>query len=229
MTILVPTGSGMGCTVVPRRSSSVRRGIGHPSPRPTSDCLPPDNRGVELAELSRGEVAALTWSWDARSPLIGPPFPSPVLADPTFLPPDSTPDGRWHLWAHSLLGSPPPHVRGRDRVEAPRDRGAQRPAGPDRGPRPRGDPTLPAAVRADPRVHPVRRPLAVVDRIAVLRRPAAVVRSGGAAAADAALAPGCEAGRGRLQPVPGATARLPLAALLQRGPGACPGLRLQRA
>lgn len=59
---------------------------------------------MELAELSRREVAALTWSWDARSPLIGPPFPSPVLADPTFLPPDSTPDGRWHLWAHSLLG-----------------------------------------------------------------------------------------------------------------------------
>ena len=64
----------------------------------------PDNRGMELAELSRDEIAALTWSWDPGSPLIGPPFPSPVLADPTFLPPDATPDGRWHLWAHSLLG-----------------------------------------------------------------------------------------------------------------------------
>jgi hypothetical protein len=50
------------------------------------------------------EVAALRWAWDPRSPLLGPPFPSPVLADPTFLPPDATPDGRWHLWAHSLLG-----------------------------------------------------------------------------------------------------------------------------
>ncbi|HSO04929.1 MAG TPA: hypothetical protein VLQ92_10640, partial [Candidatus Limnocylindrales bacterium] len=59
---------------------------------------------MHLAELSRDEVAALTWSWDPRSPLIGPPFPSPVLADPTFLAPDSTPDGHWHLWAHSLLG-----------------------------------------------------------------------------------------------------------------------------
>lgn len=50
------------------------------------------------------EVAALRWTWDPRSPVLGPPFPSPVLADPTFLPPDRTPDGRWHLWAHSLLG-----------------------------------------------------------------------------------------------------------------------------
>ena len=54
--------------------------------------------------MSRVEVAALRWSWDPRSPMISPPVPSPVLADPTFLPPGSTPDGQWHLWAHSLLG-----------------------------------------------------------------------------------------------------------------------------
>ncbi len=59
---------------------------------------------VPLADLRPEEVAALRWEWDARSPLIGPPRGTPVLADPTFLPPDATPDGRWHLWAHSLLG-----------------------------------------------------------------------------------------------------------------------------
>nr|MCU0283976.1 hypothetical protein [Candidatus Nanopelagicales bacterium] len=59
---------------------------------------------MRLRDMTCDEVAALRWGWDPRSPLLGPPFPSPVLADPTFLPPDATPDGRWHLWAHSLLG-----------------------------------------------------------------------------------------------------------------------------
>ncbi len=47
---------------------------------------------------------ALTWRDDERNPLIYPPFPSPVIADPTFLPPDKTPDAKWHLFAHSLMG-----------------------------------------------------------------------------------------------------------------------------
>lgn len=59
---------------------------------------------MRLSELTMAEVARLTWSWDPRSPVLGPPFPSPILADPTYLPPEATPDGRWHLWAHSLLG-----------------------------------------------------------------------------------------------------------------------------
>lgn len=60
-------------------------------------------RVADLARLTRAEVAALRW--DVRpEPVIGPPFPSPVVADPTFLPPESTPDHRWHLWAHSLVG-----------------------------------------------------------------------------------------------------------------------------
>jgi hypothetical protein len=49
-------------------------------------------------------VAHAVWRLDARNPLLRPPFPSPILADPTFLPPAETPDGRWHLFAHSLLG-----------------------------------------------------------------------------------------------------------------------------
>ena len=54
--------------------------------------------------MTRAEVAQATWSLEARNPLLRPPFPSPILADPTFLPPDETPDGRWHLFAHSLFG-----------------------------------------------------------------------------------------------------------------------------
>lgn len=36
--------------------------------------------------------------------VLSPPFPSPIIADPTFLPPQQTPDGSWRLWAHSMLG-----------------------------------------------------------------------------------------------------------------------------
>lgn len=56
-----------------------------------------------LASLTRAEVAALRWQV-RPDPVLGPPFPSPVIADPTFLPPDQTPAGDWRLWAHSLLG-----------------------------------------------------------------------------------------------------------------------------
>jgi hypothetical protein len=54
--------------------------------------------------MTAAEVARATWRLDARNPLLRPPFPSPILADPTFLPPAETPDGRWHLFAHSLFG-----------------------------------------------------------------------------------------------------------------------------
>lgn len=47
----------------------------------------------------------LTWS-DAvgGQPLIAPPFFSPIIADPAVVPPTQSPDGRWHLFAHSALG-----------------------------------------------------------------------------------------------------------------------------
>ncbi len=50
------------------------------------------------------EIARLHWRLASPDPLIAPPFPSPILADPTFLFPQDGPDGRWHLFAHSLLG-----------------------------------------------------------------------------------------------------------------------------
>lgn len=37
-------------------------------------------------------------------PVIEPPFLSPIIADPTFLPPDESPDKKWHLFAHSIFG-----------------------------------------------------------------------------------------------------------------------------
>lgn len=40
----------------------------------------------------------------AGNPLIRPPFPEPIIADPCVLPPPSSPDLRWHLFAHSLFG-----------------------------------------------------------------------------------------------------------------------------
>ena len=53
--------------------------------------------------MTQAQVAALNWNvWPA--PLIGPPPPSPIIADPTFLPPEETQDGSWRLWAHSMFG-----------------------------------------------------------------------------------------------------------------------------
>jgi hypothetical protein len=46
----------------------------------------------------------LTFVEHPHNPLIRPPFPSPILADPTFVPPGESPDGHWHLFAHSLFG-----------------------------------------------------------------------------------------------------------------------------
>jgi hypothetical protein len=46
----------------------------------------------------------LRWQLHTGNPLIRPPFPSPVIADPTFSFPEDSPDGRWHLYAHSVRG-----------------------------------------------------------------------------------------------------------------------------
>jgi hypothetical protein len=54
--------------------------------------------------MRRADFATVSLTEHPANPLIRAPFPSPVIADPTFLPPDEGPDGRWHLFAHSLLG-----------------------------------------------------------------------------------------------------------------------------
>ena len=52
-----------------------------------------------VAELTR-----LAWRSVHDAPVVQPPFGSPIVADPTFLLPHDTPDGRWHLFAHSIWG-----------------------------------------------------------------------------------------------------------------------------
>jgi len=50
------------------------------------------------------DFVRLSWSATREDPVIRPPFASPIIADPTFLLPQDTPDGRWHLLAHSIWG-----------------------------------------------------------------------------------------------------------------------------
>ncbi|MEW6270370.1 MAG: glycosyl hydrolase family 43 [Thermodesulfobacteriota bacterium] len=54
--------------------------------------------------MRRTDFAMLPFAEHPANPIIRAPFPSPIIADPTFLPPDEGPDGRWHLFAHSLFG-----------------------------------------------------------------------------------------------------------------------------
>jgi hypothetical protein len=50
------------------------------------------------------DVLSLRWEEHRANPLVHPPRLSWLIADPTFLPPECTPDRRWHLFAHSLSG-----------------------------------------------------------------------------------------------------------------------------
>jgi len=52
------------------------------------------------------EFLALDWQLVTENPLIVPPgwFAGPIVADPTFSGPDTSSDGRWHLFAHTLHG-----------------------------------------------------------------------------------------------------------------------------
>lgn len=54
--------------------------------------------------LTVGAFASLRWTVEPEDPVLRPLFPSPVLADPTFRAADESPDGRWHLFAHSIFG-----------------------------------------------------------------------------------------------------------------------------
>ena len=50
------------------------------------------------------DFVGLAWRALQEEPVLGSPATSPILADPTFLLPHETPDGRWHLFAHSIWG-----------------------------------------------------------------------------------------------------------------------------
>jgi hypothetical protein len=75
-----------------------------------------------MLDMDTQAVLALAWRESEENPLISPPFPSPILADPTFLPPGETPDGLWHLFAHSILGIH--HFISRDGLAWERHKGA---------------------------------------------------------------------------------------------------------
>ena len=57
-----------------------------------------------LSDYALDELLALDWREHPDNPIVRPPFPSPIIADPAVVPPATSPDGRWHLFAHSLLG-----------------------------------------------------------------------------------------------------------------------------
>jgi predicted GH43/DUF377 family glycosyl hydrolase len=50
------------------------------------------------------KLSKKTWVDHPSNPLIKPPFPEWLIADPTVLPAKEAPDGKWHLFAHGLLG-----------------------------------------------------------------------------------------------------------------------------
>ena len=49
-------------------------------------------------------IGTYLWTDHPANPLIEPPRPEWLLGDPTVLPPDLSPDGRWHLFANTLRG-----------------------------------------------------------------------------------------------------------------------------
>jgi hypothetical protein len=53
--------------------------------------------------LSLRDFLSIRWHDDGR-PLIQPPWPSPIVADPSFLFPEECPDGLWALACHDAFG-----------------------------------------------------------------------------------------------------------------------------
>ena len=56
-----------------------------------------------MLDLSFDALVSAKFRVTADSPVIRHPL-GPVIADPSLLTPDLSPDGRWHLFAHSLAG-----------------------------------------------------------------------------------------------------------------------------
>ena len=54
--------------------------------------------------MKRSDLLKVKWTPYNSEPIISPPAGSPVIADPTVLLPDESPDGQWHLFAHSIWG-----------------------------------------------------------------------------------------------------------------------------
>ncbi len=54
---------------------------------------------MDIEELQTWNV----WHDHEKNPLIHPDPPDWIIADPTFVPPDESPDSLWHLFAHGIL------------------------------------------------------------------------------------------------------------------------------
>ena len=54
--------------------------------------------------MTTDDFVRLRWRVTHADPVLRAPALSPIIADPTFLMPHETPDGRWHLVAHSIWG-----------------------------------------------------------------------------------------------------------------------------
>ncbi len=50
------------------------------------------------------DIKAIQWKDYSQDYIIDHPLLSPILADPTFIFPEDSPDGHWHLFAHSIWG-----------------------------------------------------------------------------------------------------------------------------
>lgn len=57
-----------------------------------------------LKSISIAHFRKIVWEMYEDNPVIRPPLFSPIIADPTFLTPDMTPNGDWQLFAHSVWG-----------------------------------------------------------------------------------------------------------------------------
>lgn len=73
----------------------------HPVSLPRSQIAPRIHR--EGALMKTADFLSIRWS-EAEGPLIEPPGLSPIIADPSFLFPEESPDGQWQLFAHSAFG-----------------------------------------------------------------------------------------------------------------------------
>lgn len=54
--------------------------------------------------MNTSDFSKIQWQLHPQNPLIGPPALFPIIADPTVVTPENSPDGRWHMFAHSVWG-----------------------------------------------------------------------------------------------------------------------------
>lgn len=77
-------------------------------PTDAGDSGPVDSGALSCwyAEDSKADLASLLCSWKLHpsNPLIQPPSGEWLIGDPSVVSPQEAPDGRWHLFANSLLG-----------------------------------------------------------------------------------------------------------------------------